>query len=449
MRQLIFTKFAEPIVRGLVAVALVLFMLPVGAADESAPVAVEPVGPTIDLYFFWSRTCPHCRDAIPFVIELAERRPWLRAYALDVSTSYEAGEIYQSLAARFGEEARSVPGFIFCDTFLTGYDNEAGIGAEIVRRLDRCHEWMASQGLAEITPGAGALPPDVTQGISSGSLRLPLIGAVVPGEWSLPLLTVVIAGLDAFNPCAFFVLLFLLSVVVHTRSRRRILLIGGIFVTISGIIYFAFMAAWLNVFLLFGEIPLITRVAGAVAVILALINIKDYFWFRTGPTLSIPDAAKPGLFQRMRGLTSTTSLPVLLGATIALAITVNLYEILCTMGFPMVYTRILTISEVDAYAYYGYLALYNLVYVLPMAVIVTLFAYTLGSRKLQEHEGRALKLLAGMMMLGLGVALLFVPDLLNDPLIATGLVVAAMGVTAIVVFASRRRDGGKHPSARR
>jgi thiol-disulfide isomerase/thioredoxin len=437
-------------IRKVLLAFIFLFLLAATAnGQESAPATTPADSPVVEFFFFWSQTCPHCRDAIPFVIDLAERRPWLRAYALDVSTSYEAGEIYQSLAARFGEEARSVPGFIFCDTFLTGYDNEAGIGAEIVRRLDRCHEWMVAEGLAEIMPGAGALPPHVTQGISSGSIRLPLIGAVVPGEWSLPLLTVVIAGLDAFNPCAFFVLLFLLSIVVHTRSRRRILLIGGLFVTISGIIYFAFMAAWLNVFLLFGEIPLITRIAGGVAVILALINIKDYFWFRTGPTLSIPDAAKPGLFQRMRGLTSTTSLPVLLGATVALAITVNLYEILCTMGFPMVYTRILTISEVDVYGYYGYLALYNLVYVLPMAVIVTLFAYTLGSRKLQEHEGRALKLLAGMMMLGLGAVLLFAPELLNDPLIATGLVVAAMGVTAVVVFASRRRGGGKHPSARR
>ena len=424
--------------RALLAFVFLFLFAAMANAEEPAPATTPTDAPVVEFFFFWSQTCPHCRDAIPFVIDLAERRPWLRAYSLDVSTSYEAGEIYQSLAARFGEEARSVPGFIFCDTFLTGYDNEAGIGAEIVRRLDRCHEWMVSQGLAEITPGAGALPPHVTQDISAGTLRLPIIGAVVAGEWSLPLLTVVIAGLDAFNPCAFFVLLFLLSIVAHTRNRRRILLIGGIFVTISGIIYFAFMAAWLNVFLLFGEIPLITRIAGGVAMVLALINIKDYFWFRTGPSLSIPDAAKPGLFQRMRGLTSTTSLPVLLGATIALAITVNLYEILCTMGLPMVYTRILTISEIDTVAYYGYLVLYNVVYVLPMAVIVTLFAYTLGSRKLQEHEGRALKLLAGMMMLGLGVVLLFVPELLNDPLIATGLVVAAMLATTVVVFVSRR-----------
>ncbi len=417
---------------------LLMLLLPCAAAEESAPAVPVSEVPRIEFFFVWSQHCPHCRDAIPFIVDLAQARPWLQLYALDVSTHHEAGLIYRSLAARFGEEARSVPGFIFCDTFLTGYDNEAGIGAEIRRRLDRCHERMLEEGLTVITPGPGILAQDGAPDMPGAGIRLPIVGTLVVEEWSLPLLTVVIGGLDAFNPCAFFVLLFLLSIVVHTRSRRRILFIGGVFVAISGIIYFAFMAAWLNVFLLFGEIPLITRIAGGVAVTLALINIKDFFWFRTGPTLGIPDAAKPGLFQRMRGLTTTTSFPVLLGGTIALAITVNLYEILCTMGFPMVYTRILTISEVGTFGYYGYLVFYNLIYVLPLAIVVTFFAFTLGNRKLQEHEGRALKLLAGTMMLGLGIVLLFMPDMMTSPLVAAGLLLAAALVTTIVVLVGRR-----------
>ncbi|HBF46112.1 MAG TPA: cytochrome C biosynthesis protein, partial [Shewanella frigidimarina] len=77
---------------------------------------------------------------------------------------------------------------------------------------------------------------------------IPLIGAVHPEEMSLPVLTLVLAGVDAFNPCAFFVLLFLLSIMVNAGSRKRMLLVGGIFVFFSGFIYFIFMSAWLNLF---------------------------------------------------------------------------------------------------------------------------------------------------------------------------------------------------------
>jgi hypothetical protein len=249
---------------------------------------------------------------------------------------------------------------------------------------------------------------------------------------SLPLLTLVLAGLDAFNPCAFFILLFLLSLLVHARSRPRMLVIGGVFVLVSGLIYFLFMAAWLNVFLLAGRLRWITLVAALLAISFAVINIKDYFRFRSGVTLSIPDAARPGLFGRMRGLLNANSLPAMLTATVALAITANGYELLCTAGFPMVYTRVLTLNELGTSSYYLYLAFYNAVYVLPLIVIVGLFVATLGSRKLSEDEGRMLKLASGLMMLGLGGVLLVAPASLSH--LETALAVPAVALLATAVI---------------
>ena len=128
----------------------------------------------------------------------------------------------------------------------------------------------------------------------------------------LPFLTLVIAGADAFNPCAFFVLLFLLSLMVRSGSRSRMLLIGGVFVFVSGLLYFLFMAAWLNVFRWIGELTAITFVAGLIAIGIALINIKDYFWYKQGVSLTIPDSAKPGLYARTRDIVGAGSLPAML-----------------------------------------------------------------------------------------------------------------------------------------
>ena len=179
---------------------------------------------------------------------------------------------------------------------------------------------------------------------------LPLIGAVDPASLSLPALTLILAGLDAFNPCAFFVLLFLLSMMAHQKSRARMLLIGGIFVLVSGLMYFAFMAAWLNVFQLFGHLAWVTLAAGALAVFVGAVNVKDFFLFEKGLTLSIPESKKPDIFRRARAILSAESLPAMLAATIFLAIAANFYELLCTAGFPMVYTRLLTLADLSSRA---------------------------------------------------------------------------------------------------
>ena len=258
--------------------------------------------------------------------------------------------------------------------------------------------------------------------------------------FSLPVLTLVLAGMDAFNPCAFFVLLFLLSLLVHAKSRTRMAIVGGTFVLFSGLVYFVFMAAWLNVFLIAGELRVITVIAGLLALTVAALNIKDYFWFKEGPSLSIPESAKPGLFKRMRGIVATGSLGPMLASTVLLAIVANSYELLCTAGFPMVYTRVLTLGQLETWQYYAWLAAYNVIYVIPLLAIVIVFVKTMGARKLTESEGRILKLVSGFMMLGFGLLLLFAPQLLTNPL--ASILVLLVAVAVALVAAKFARPAG-------
>jgi hypothetical protein len=227
--------------------------------------------------------------------------------------------------------------------------------------------------------------------------------------------------------------MFLMSMLAHARKRGRMAVIGAIFVLTSGLLYFAFMAAWLNVFLVIGELRWVTVLAALIALGLAVINIKDYLWFGRGVSASIPETAKPGLYQRMRTLMLADNWPALLVGTVTLAIAANTYELLCTAGFPMLFTRLLTLRELPPSGHYLYLALYNLVYVVPLLGIATLFVITFGSRKLQAHEGRILKLLSGLMMLGLGLALLLRPEWLTDIGSAAAILLTAAVATALIV----------------
>ncbi|HUG99946.1 MAG TPA: thioredoxin family protein [Gammaproteobacteria bacterium] len=414
------------------AVLVVLLAAPVWAGAEPQWLSTGPDGETrVVVYYFYSDTCPHCIEARPFVAGL-DARNWIDLRAYEITKSRDNGLLYRDTAAAIGEQARSVPAFIYCGAMHTGYDRAETTGAMLLGRLESCH--------ADPDSFLGALDGPAPVGGEAAAVQVPVLGLIDPADWGLPILTIVIAGLDAFNPCAFFVLLFLLSLMVHARSRTRMMLVGGTFVVISGAIYFVFMAAWLNVFLLVGELRVVTLIAGLVAVSLAAINIKDYFWFQSGgPSLSIPESKKPGMYQRMRNLVAAKSLVAMLAGTAVLAIVVNSYELLCTAGLPMVYTRILTLREADTFVYYMYLVFYNIIYVIPLLIIVMLFVLRFGSRKLGESEGRLLKLMSGMMMLGLGGVMLVAPTALNNAGIAIGLLFAAILATWAIHFTSRKR----------
>jgi hypothetical protein len=207
-----------------------------------------------------------------------------------------------------------------------------------------------------------------------------------------------------------WVLLFLLSLLVRLQSRRRMALIAGTFVLVSGAVYYAFMAAWLNVFLLVGMSAGLRWILGGVALAIGGFNVKDFFAWGRGFSLSIPAAAKPGLYARARAVLSADALLPSLVAVAALAAAVNLVELLCTAGLPAVYTAVLTQHNLGAPAHYAYLGLYILGYVADDSVMVATAVVALSSRKLTERAGRSLKLLSGVAMLVLGAVILLRPQ---------------------------------------
>ena len=126
-------------------------------------------------------------------------------------------------------------------------------------------------------------------------IQVPLFGRLNVNRLGLPAFTFLIGLVDGFNPCAMWVLMFLLSVLVNVKDRRKMLVIAGTFVVVSGLAYFAFMAAWLNVFMLVGLDRPAQIVLGIAATCIGLINVKDFFAFGSGPSLKIPESAKPGI----------------------------------------------------------------------------------------------------------------------------------------------------------
>jgi hypothetical protein len=200
--------------------------------------------------------------------------------------------------------------------------------------------------------GGAAMPPAEPQGVHTR-----VFGEIDARALGLPLFTAAIGLLDGFNPCALWVLVFVLSLLVNLKDRGRVLLVGGTFVLASGLVYFAFMAAWLNVFLVVGVSRPIQVTLGAAATLIGLVNLKDFVAFGRGFSFSIPDSAKPTIYARMRAVLQAENIAGALGAVIVLALLVNTVELLCTSGLPAVYTQVLVARDLPGWQYYGYLAL--------------------------------------------------------------------------------------------
>jgi hypothetical protein len=173
------------------------------------------------------------------------------------------------------------------------------------------------------------------------------------------------------------------------------------------------MAAWLNVFMIVGIARPLQIGLGVLAVLIGLINVKDFFAFKQGITLSIPKSVKPGIYARVRRIVTTDYLSVAIGLSVMLAVLVNIVELMCTAGLPALYTQILTLQQLPPWKNYAYLGLYNLGYMFDDGLMVIVFVVTLSHRKMRELEGRWLKLISGTVVLVLGFAMLFRPDWLQ------------------------------------
>jgi hypothetical protein len=274
-------------------------------------------------------------------------------------------------------------------------------------------DWLLPLG----EPQRGATAADGARGEATvldpqESIEVPFWGTLNAGELGLPLFTLAIGLIDGFNPCAMWVLLFLLSILVNLKDRLRIALIAGIFILISGLAYFAFMAAWLNVFMLVGMLRPIQITLGLLAIAIGSIHIKDFFAFKQGISLSIPESAKPGIYKRVRSIVSAQNLAGALIAASVLAVLVNIVELLCTAGLPALYTQVLAMQELPAWQNYAYLALYIAAYMFDDTLMVVVVIWTMSKTKMQETHGRWLKLISGLVIFVIGLVMLFKPDLL-------------------------------------
>jgi glutaredoxin len=376
----------------------------------SAHAADAPPGPAADanlIEAFVREGCPHCAKAEEFLARLQKERPALSIVIRDVQKEPAALERLKELAQQTRTGTVRVPAIHVGGQLIVGFSPEAGTDVQIRAALEGRHAG-AQAGAAGTCDAEESLACPKGPDAAEEEFSVTVFGRTITlDDVGLPAFTLTMGLLDGFNPCSMWVLLLMISLLAPLNDRRRMIAIGGTFVLIQGIAYFVFMAAWLNMFLLIGVSRAVTLVVAAVAILAGLVNLKDFVAFGRGISLSIPDKAKPGIYSRMRNLLHAPTMTAAIVGAAVLAVMVQIVEFMCTSGFPALFTRILTLQDLPAATYYSYMLLYIAGYMLDDIIILSIGVTMLSRHRLQEKEGRVLKLVSGLVMVGLGIYLIF------------------------------------------
>jgi cytochrome c biogenesis protein CcdA/thiol-disulfide isomerase/thioredoxin len=441
-----------------IAFVFILFS-PLSTSTASGLLPTQPLSVAqqadneVVIYFFWGDGCPHCAKAKPVLEGLATQYPSVKLYEFEIYYNEDNQKLFSDMGAVYGIEPRYVPTILIGDMVWEGYTDE--FSQEITSFVERSLvEGSVDKGAAVIE-GKGYIPfgasatavaptpaPTKTPGESTAdntnTRKLPLFGEVDFSKMGLFLSTALIAFVDGFNPCSLWVLSMLLAITMHTGSRKKVLVIGLVFLTVTAAIYALFIAGLFTVLKVVSFVGWIQVVVALVALFFGLVNIKDYFFYKEGVSFTISDDQKPGIYQRIRKVMDAgDSWWGLIGGTVVLAAGVSLVEFTCTAGFPVLWTNLVSSQQVTTITFVMLLLLYMLIYQLDELGIFLVAAFTLKSSRIEEKHGRILKLIGGVLMLTLAIVMLVKPELMSDvgkSLIVFGI---AFAITLLILLVHR------------
>ena len=399
----------------------------IGLSFHGKARALEPKN-DVNLYLFWGDGCPHCAHAKDVLEPYIKQQDNIGYQKFEIYYNVENQKKMQSVAEALNIDASGVPLLVVGDRPYIGFSDNTG--TEIKERLEYCSVNACPDSVAGIVGVEKPTANDIlnntqedtssrpTTGLNQSSIPrpdkyvdLPLIGKINTAHFSLPVLTVIIALLDGFNPCAMWALLFIITLLIGMKDRKRMWLYGTTFIVTSAAVYFIFMAAWLNLFMFIGHITWVRTIIGLLAVAAGAYYLYDWYQKKTGCKIT-GDGKRREVFVRLREIVKEKNIWLGLGGIIVLAAAVNVVELACSAGLPVLFTGILSTAGLEAWQYYAYMLLYILFFMFDDLVVFVIAMTTLKVVGIESKYTRATRLVGGIVMCILGFLLIFAPQVL-------------------------------------
>ena len=218
--------------------------------------------------------------------------------------------------------------------------------------------------------------------------------------------------IDGFNPCAMWILLFLISMLIGMKDRNKMFIIGFTFLFTSALVYFILMLFWLDVASILTSVVWIRTIIGIVAITLGLYNLVTTIRKKEDGCSVVDDKKRNKIFTKIKKLTTEKNMLLAVIGVITLAVSVNIIELACSAGLPLIFSEILSLNNLPRTIEIVYIIIYVFFFLLDDLVIFTIAMLTLKLTGISVKYGKISKIVGGLILAIMGILLIFFPDII-------------------------------------
>ena len=362
----------------------------------------------VNLYLFYGEECPHCEREQQYLEELKEYYDF-NIIKYETWHNEENAELMSSVKSKLGINNPYVPFTVIDNLGLTGFNDNTK--AEIESRIKYCLKNECNDIMDETCDNAEL---EQEEPCSQDKFTLPVLGEIHAKDVSLPIVAVVIGFIDGFNPCAMWILIFLISFLISTGNEKKMKILGTTFLITSGVIYFLFMMAWINITAKMTQIILLRNIIAVIAVVAGFWNLYNYLKERKKESgcsvTNKEDRIK--IIEKIKKYVTENNIAIAMLGIMALAVSVNVIELACSAGLPLLFTQILTINELNSLEYFIYVLIYIIFFLIDDIVIFLIAVKTAKVTGISNKYTKYSHLIGGIIMIIVGLLLIFKPEII-------------------------------------
>ena len=376
------------------------------------PFGVKANEKEINMHLFYGEECPHCEKLIEFLDEYLKEKDNVKLYKYEVWHNKNNQERLSKVQDLLQVKGNGVPYLVIGNQVVTGYyakytNQKIKDLISYYEQNDYCDEVGDYLGTCQIKDKDVEL---VDKNVLT-NITVPILGEINPTKISLPILSVVIGLVDGFNPCAMWILLFLITMLINVNNRKRMWILGFSFILTSGIVYLLFMVSWLNLAIFMNKITYIRLLIGLFGVVFGIINIRKYFKTRKDVGCEVVnDNKRKKIVTGIKKITTEKKFLLALLGVILLAVAVNIIELLCSLGLPLIFTQVLSLNNLSSLEYIIYLGLYIIFFLIDDIIIFTIAMKTLKIKAVSNKYTKYSHLIGGIIMAIIGILMIFKLD---------------------------------------
>ena len=362
----------------------------------------------VNLYLFYGEECPHCEKEQQYLEELKKYYDF-NIIKYETWHNEENAELMANVKSKLGINNSYVPFTVIDNLGLTGFNENTK--AKIESRIKYCLKNDCNDIMDETCDDN---EPVEEEPCSQDKFTLPILGEIHAKNVSLPIVAIVIGFIDGFNPCAMWILIFLISFLISTGNEKKMKILGTTFLITSGMIYFLFMMAWINITAKMTQIIMLRNIIAVIAIIAGIWNLYNYLKERkkeSGCSVTNKEQ-RIKLIEKIKKYVTENNIAIAMIGIMALAISVNIIELACSAGLPLLFTQILTINELSSVEYFIYVLIYIIFFLIDDIIIFLIAVKTAKVTGISNKYTKYSHLIGGLIMVIIGILLIVKPEII-------------------------------------